>query len=135
MLGIIRSFLDVAVFMKVISTPTRDWISTAIADGAALIPAAITLFMPGYFTEFGVIFVSNVLPAANSALTHDTKCVSLVGRYLRYWVIHAMLSSATSSLQPFLERRCQEVPSLGRLAPEEGQSRPFPILKWNRACL
>ena len=137
-LGIIRSFLDVAVFMKVISTPTRDWISTAIADGAALIPAAITLFMPGYFTEFGVIFVSNVLPAANSALTHDTKCVSLVGRYLRYWVIHAMLSGLISSFRPVL----MWIPLSSHatwllwayVQQQSATSRLYSILEWEMVC-
>lgn len=101
-IGFIRSVLEVTVFTRMISPSTRDWILTAIADGAALLPAAITLVMPGYFTEFGVLYVANVVPAANSTVARDAEAGTPMARYLRYWVIHTLLSGLLASFRPVL---------------------------------
>jgi len=101
-IGFARSVLQVTVFMKMISPATSDWILTAMADGAALLPAAITLLMPGYFTEFGVLYVSNVVPSANSTVARDKDDGGSMVRYLKYWVIHTLLSSLLGSLRPIL---------------------------------
>ena len=101
-IGFVRSILQVAVFMKMISPATSDWILMAISDGAALLPAAITLLMPGYFTEFGVLYVSNVVPSANSTVARDNDDGRSMMRYLKYWVIHTLLSSLVASLRPLL---------------------------------
>jgi len=101
-IGFVRSVLQVAVFMKLILPATSDWILMAMADGAALLPAAITLLMPGYFTEFGVLYVSNVVPSANSTVTRDYDDGASMMRYLKYWIIHALLSSLLDSLRPLL---------------------------------
>ena len=101
-IAFVRSVLQVTVFMKMISPATSDWILMAMADGAALLPAAITLLMPGYFTEFGVLYVSNVVPSANSTVARDDDDGRSVVRYLKYWVIHTILSSLLASLRPIL---------------------------------
>ena len=101
-IAFVSSVLQVTVFMKMISPATSDWILMAMADGAALLPAAITLLMPGYFTEFGVLYVSNVVPSANSTVTRDNDDGKSMVRYLKYWVIHALLSSLLASLRPIL---------------------------------
>ena len=101
-IGFVRSVLQVTVFMKMISPATSDWILMAISDGAALLPAAITLLMPGYFTEFGVLYVSNVVPSANSTVARDNDDGGSMMRYLKYWVIHTLLSSLVGSLRPLL---------------------------------
>jgi hypothetical protein len=101
-IGFIRSVLEVTVFMRMISPSTRDWIVSAIVDGAALLPAAITLAMPGYFTQFGVLYVSNVVPAANSSIARDAEDGASMARYLRYWVIHTLLSCLLESFRPVL---------------------------------
>jgi len=101
-IGVVRSILQVTVFMKMISPATSDWILMAISDGAALLPAAITLLMPGYFTEFGVLYVSNVVPSANSTVARDNDDGRSMMRYLKYWVIHRLLSSLVASLRPLL---------------------------------
>jgi len=101
-IGSIRSVLDVIVFTRIISPSTRDWIVSAIVDGAALLPAAIPLVMPRYFTQFGVLYVSNVVPAANSSIAIDAKEGTSMARYLRYWVIHTLLSCLLESFRPVL---------------------------------
>ena len=101
-IGFVRSVLQVAVFMKMMSPATSDWILMAISDGAALLPAAITLLMPGYFTGFGVLYVSNVVPSANSTVARDNDDGGSMMRYLKYWVIHTLLSSLVASLRPLL---------------------------------
>ena len=101
-IAFVRSVLQVTVFMKMISPATSDWILMAMADGAALLPAAITLLMPGYFTEFGVLYVSNVVPSANSTVARDNDDGRSMVRYLKYWVIHTLLSSLLASLRPIL---------------------------------
>ena len=101
-IAFVRSVLQVTVFMKMISPATSDWILMAMADGAALLPAAITLLMPGYFTEFGVLYVSNVVPSANSTVARDDDDGRSMVRYLKYWAIHTLLSSLLASLRPIL---------------------------------
>ena len=101
-IGFIRYVLEVTVFTRMISPETRDWILAAIADGAALLPAAITLAMPGYFTQFGVLYVSNVVPAASSSVASDSEDSASMARYLRYWVIHTLLSCLLESFRPVL---------------------------------
>ena len=101
-IGFVRSMLQVTVFMKMISPATSDWILMTISDGAALLPAAITLLMPGYFTEFGVLYVSNVVPSANSTVARDNDDGGSMMRCLKYWIIHTLLSSLVASLRPLL---------------------------------
>uniref|UniRef100_A0A7S4JN76 Uncharacterized protein n=1 Tax=Odontella aurita TaxID=265563 RepID=A0A7S4JN76_9STRA len=112
----VKSFLQAAVFMRVISEETKMWIETSLVECSALLPAVVTLLMPGYFTEFGCIYVSKVVPSANSAASYDAlnekytassgtllaSDLSSVMRFLKYWVVHSLFTAFLSAFAPLL---------------------------------
>lgn len=108
-----QSFLDVMIWTKLISERTKHRIIATIVDLSDLLPAAITLFMPGYFTSYGVIYVQYLVPCAVSAdcynvihsvksNTDTVKGMSLTSRYLQYWVLQCMLDWIITSFTPVL---------------------------------
>ena len=103
----LSSTLDLLVLVRFISKGSRDWIVTTLAESSALLPAATTLLMPGYFTKFGVIYVSLIVPAGYSTAACDAArecggarrtrattlpCLDEASRYLQFWLVHAALS-------------------------------------------
>lgn len=108
-----RSFLDVMIWTKLISEKTKHRIIATLVELSDLLPAAITLFMPGYFTSYGVIYVQYVVPCAVSAHcynrfhsiksnTDTVKVMSLISRYLQYWVLQCIVDWIISSFTPVL---------------------------------
>ena len=85
-----------------------------MVESSALLPAVTTLFMPSYFTNYGVIYVSLVVPAGYStsscdAIQHSSAKlesmmpkVEAASRYLQFWMIHAALSLLLASFAPLL---------------------------------
>lgn len=110
----LQSLLDLAVMVRLISESTKNAIVTIIVESSALLPAAVTLFMPSYFTSFGVIYVSLVVPAGYSihsynAITRTTLNLdNLVlkmeesSRYLQFWVVSAAFSALLGCFAPLL---------------------------------
>merc|ERR1719401_471231 len=108
----LQSVLDLLVLVRLISKGSRDWFITTIVESSALLPAATTLLMPGYFTEFGVIYVSLVVPAGYSTAACEAvrKCggsrrlvtrmpyMDEASRYLQFWLVHAAISLLLGSL-------------------------------------
>lgn len=108
-----QSLLELAVMIKIMKASTKERIVTAMVESTALLPASVTLVMPGYFTQFGVMYVKDVVPAANSARacnevvkaddkSDDVARLGSAVRYLRYWIIHTLLSALLSSFTPLL---------------------------------
>jgi len=111
------SILDVLVWSKIISIQRKSQIIAVLMECMDLIPALSTLFMPSYFTSFGVIYVRLVVPGAKSAqaLNALKRCsdgdgtklkrdlTASVVRYLRYWVIHFILLMILTSFSPILD--------------------------------
>lgn len=111
-----RSLLDVLVWSKIISDKKKSHVIAIMIECVDLIPALATLFMPSYFTSYGVIYVRLVVPGAKSAhalnalqrcsdsdaknLKHDS--IAAVVRFLRYWVIHCILLIVLTSFSPIL---------------------------------
>lgn len=110
----LKSVLDLFVLVRLISKRTREWIITTIVESSALLPAASTLLMPGYFTGYGVIYVSLVVPAGYSISSCDAvrqsgpRLEAVMpkiydsSRYLQFWIVHAVLSSLLASFAPLL---------------------------------
>jgi len=101
------SFLDFLVWTKVLSKKNKNDIIKALAESIALFPALPSLFMPSYFAKFGIVYVSSIIPAVNSAYAVEVfqmraESVNMSVRFLEYWVLHAILSSVVSSLTPII---------------------------------
>jgi hypothetical protein len=110
----LHSILDLLVLVRLIRKESQDWLITTIVESSALLPAVTTLFMPSYFTNYGVIYVSLVVPAGYSILSCDAiqspgRSVDTMmpkiddsSRYLQFWIVHAGLSMALASFAPLL---------------------------------
>eukprot|EP00558_Chaetoceros_sp_UNC1202_P006851 CAMPEP_0197237044 /NCGR_PEP_ID=MMETSP1429-20130617/3986_1 /TAXON_ID=49237 /ORGANISM="Chaetoceros sp., Strain UNC1202" /LENGTH=475 /DNA_ID=CAMNT_0042695965 /DNA_START=49 /DNA_END=1476 /DNA_ORIENTATION=- len=108
-----RKFLDVMVWTKMISENTQNRIVSTLLECSNLLPAAVTLLMPSYFTSFGVVYVQLIVPCATSANSHDAlkraktnmdmvRLTNTGVRYLQYWVVQGILSLILSSFAPVL---------------------------------
>mmetsp|Transcript_18502 Transcript_18502/g.40047 ORF Transcript_18502/g.40047 Transcript_18502/m.40047 type:complete len:614 (-) Transcript_18502:1307-3148(-) len=110
----LQSFLDLFVMVRLISKESQQWLITTIVESSALLPAATTLLMPSYFTNYGVIYVSLIVPAGysisscNAIRNSSTKLETMMpktddaSRYLQFWMVHAALSLLLASLAPLL---------------------------------
>lgn len=110
----LQSFLDLFVLVRLISKETRQWLITTIVESSALLPAVTTLAMPSYFTNYGVIYVSLVVPAGYSisscnAIQRSTSKTETMmpkiddgARYLKFWMLHSAISLLLASLAPLL---------------------------------
>eukprot|EP00978_Attheya_sp_CCMP212_P017452 scaffold46509_cov54-Attheya_sp.AAC.1 len=106
-----KSGLDLAVLVRFMSNETKESIISILSSSVALLPAAITLMMPGHLTEFGVVYVKAVVPAAKSShvcrTANESDKDSPDGltsaiRFLEYWIIYSVLSGIIAILAPFL---------------------------------
>lgn len=110
-----RSLLDLLVFVRLISEKNKDWLITTIVESSALLPAVTTLLMPSYFTNYGVIYVSLIVPAGYSISSCDAirghinqnidtmmLIINDSSRYLQFWIVHAAVSILLESLAPLL---------------------------------
>jgi len=112
-----RSILNVLVMCKIISDRLKHQIVAVLVECVDLMPALSTLFMPSYFTSFGIIYVRLVIPGAKSAqalnalircLDGDDKklkqdLTASVVRYLRYWVIQFIVMIILTNFSPILD--------------------------------
>jgi len=70
-IGKLDSFLQMAVFMKMISTATKVKILQVLSEGTNFLPACVTLLMPSYFTQWGCLYAGCVVPASYGMKSHD----------------------------------------------------------------
>jgi len=120
--------LNAMVWTKLISAKTKTFIENTFNQCRSLLPAAITLLMPSYFTNYGVIFVRLVVPSANSSSAYnayksikkelggvesifnsdgivDEKWITIsltMIRFLQYWALQVIVCSILSSFAPVL---------------------------------
>jgi len=116
------SLLNAMVWANLITKKTKKQTLAILTECVALVPSAITLFMPSYFTGYSLIYVRLGVPACNSIQSlHEYLSLSsnngggvgsnvnlkqdltTVIRYLRYWVIHFVLVFILSSFSPILD--------------------------------
>lgn len=110
----LQSLLGALVFTRVLSESWKDVTIQTILESTALLPAAITLLMPGYFTSYGVIYVSLVVPAGysievisqagKSTMSLDAILSSMgdISRYLQFWVVSVPTSTILYWFEPVL---------------------------------
>ena len=88
-----ETLLQAFVLIRVLSTERKDWIVNTLKESRSLIVPSVTLFMPGFITQFGVALVQYILPSAKSAQARgDPKRVL----YLQYWIMNCMFSALLS---------------------------------------
>mmetsp|Transcript_370 Transcript_370/g.550 ORF Transcript_370/g.550 Transcript_370/m.550 type:complete len:592 (-) Transcript_370:59-1834(-) len=105
--------LSILVLGRAISQETKQKVITTVTELSDLIPAAITLFVPGC-SSYGVIYVSLVAPAflsikscdeinkkSSNVATMESK-VNEASRFLRFWMIHALVTWVLDSFAPIL---------------------------------
>jgi len=111
-----QSLLNLMVWTKLISERTKNRMTAALVECTALLPAAVTLLMPGYFTQYGVIYISLIVPAAYSAdlqnRFHNENrdgdvrlkryIIFQLERYLQYWIVHFIAYSFLASFSSIL---------------------------------
>lgn len=118
-----QTFLTAMVWTKMISESTKNLIENTFSQCKSLLPGAITLMMPSYFTTYGVIYVRWIVPCANSSsvynefkklegenIMHDNGFIDstwidnsfAIIQYLQYWTIQVVLSSILSSFSSIL---------------------------------
>ena len=117
MLGVIQklqSFLDLFVLVRLIKKETKDWLIVTMVESSALLPALTTLLMPSYFTKYGVIYVSLVVPAgysisccneiqrSSSEMIDNVLVLEDTSRYLQFWMVHAGITLLLASFAPLL---------------------------------
>lgn len=110
----LQSLLSVLVMTRVLNEKTKELIIKTILESTALLPAAVTVMMPSYFTSYGIIYVSLVVPAGysveacNSAAKSTSSVETIVckmdavSRYLQFWAISAVISTILCWFQPVL---------------------------------
>eukprot|EP00550_Attheya_septentrionalis_P008486 CAMPEP_0198286258 /NCGR_PEP_ID=MMETSP1449-20131203/5385_1 /TAXON_ID=420275 /ORGANISM="Attheya septentrionalis, Strain CCMP2084" /LENGTH=755 /DNA_ID=CAMNT_0043983947 /DNA_START=122 /DNA_END=2389 /DNA_ORIENTATION=- len=109
-----QSVLDIAVLVRFMSKKTKESIVNFLTSSVDLLPAAMTFVMPGYFTQFGVVYAKAIVPAAKSSLacnllkrqdnTYQDILMALprAVRFLEYWIIYSLLSGILGMLAPLL---------------------------------
>ena len=84
----VKSFLSIAVTVRLLSPHSQTRLLLLLEYAHPFLVPAITLFMPGFITEYGVLYVNTIVPSAkvprSLAQTMDS---------LQYWILHALLSS------------------------------------------
>lgn len=108
-----RSFLDAMVWTKMISAKTKERIIVILVECSDLLPASVSFFMPSYFTNYGIIFVSFLVPSGKSAIacnslkktqtnTEIVKSMESTLRFLEYWIIQTIVYWIISAFTPVL---------------------------------
>lgn len=106
----LSSILDLAVLVRVISQKSKDILLKIFKESTTLLPACITLFMPSFFTYYGCLYVSSIVPAALSSSTESLLSPSVSSRkvvlkgtkeykeakqqrtyMLKYWVVFLLI--------------------------------------------
>jgi len=110
----LQSVLDLMVMVRLISKKNQQWLLTTMVESSALLPAISTFFMPSYFTNYGVIYVSLVVPAGYSisscnAIRNSNERIEAMmtemndaSRYLKFWVVHAAVTLLLAWADPLL---------------------------------
>jgi hypothetical protein len=91
----IKSFLSIAVMMRLLSEHSQGQLLTMLEYAHPFLVPAITLLMPGFITEYGVLYVKTIVPAAKLKVP-TTVSLSQTMDALQYWILHALLSGLLS---------------------------------------
>jgi len=94
-----RRVVEVFVMLRFISEPFKECLLQILDEGRTLLLPAVTLLMPGFITQFGVVYVQYLVPSVKSSQSKG-KAGELL--YLQYWTLHCILSGFLAWFSPFL---------------------------------
>lgn len=89
-------FLDLAVFMRLLSQGTADWLVHVLHESRPLILPSFTMFMPGMITQYGAIYVQFVPMISRSTHGQNREL------FLKYWVLNAIFGAALQTFSSIL---------------------------------
>ena len=94
--------MDLLVMLRIISKDTKDMLKHVLVESRSLVLPSITLFMPGFVTQFGVTYVQYIVPSAKSSIA--TSAASDLSKvfYLQYWVLHCGIAAVLQWLSGLL---------------------------------
>ncbi|GMI15409.1 hypothetical protein TrVE_jg5279 [Triparma verrucosa] len=104
----LTSLIGLAAMVGLCGDKTRDRANIVLRESLSVLPSVVCLGMPSYFTSFGVIWSSLLVPAANSARGNANFEAEVEGaeesqtRWLKYWCVYATTSGALHYLNPIL---------------------------------
>lgn len=81
--------------MRLLSDHSQTQLLTMLEYAHPFLVPAITLLMPGFITEYGVLYVKTIVPAAKLKVP-TTVSLSQTMDALQYWILHALLSGLLS---------------------------------------
>mmetsp|Transcript_1394 Transcript_1394/g.1696 ORF Transcript_1394/g.1696 Transcript_1394/m.1696 type:complete len:707 (+) Transcript_1394:439-2559(+) len=101
------SFLELTVMMRLLRESTTKQILHVMEYAHPFLIPGMTLLMPGFITEYGVIYVKTIVPSAKTFSAHkktnSKKSISLktlslkeTMNSLQYWVLQGLLSAILS---------------------------------------
>jgi len=94
-----RRVVEVFVMLRFISEPFKECLLQILDEGRTLLLPAVTLLMPGFITQFGVVYVQYLVPSVKSSQSKG-KAGELL--YLQYWTLHCILSGFLAWFSPIL---------------------------------
>jgi hypothetical protein len=97
--GKAQRVLDVFVMVRFLSEKNKDWLLHVLDESRVLLIPSVTLFMPGFVTQFGVAYVQYLVPAAKSARARGESAQLLC---LQYWTLHCMFFGVLTWLSRLL---------------------------------
>ena len=89
----VKSFLNIAVVVRLLSPSSQTRLLQWLEYAHPFLVPAITLLMPGFITEYGVLYVNTIVPSARVV---PTKSLAQTMDSLQYWILHALLSGLLS---------------------------------------
>ena len=87
----VKSFLSIAVAVRLLSQHNQTRLLLLLEYAHPFLVPAVTLLMPGFITEYGVLYVNTIVPSAKVS-----KSLAQTMDSLQYWILHALLSSLLS---------------------------------------
>ena len=95
--------LNAAVMLRVLSEQRSRTLLGCMLDFRMLVVPAVTLFTPGFITQYGVWYVQYIVPQAHSLRglhrqhRHEQRII-----YLKFWVLHGFVAGLLDRLNIFL---------------------------------
>jgi hypothetical protein len=91
----VQSILSLAVTIRLLSEERSATLVQILQESRAVLPPAVTLFMPGFVTQYGVLYVRLILPTAKQQQNKRPSLDTMIS-CLEYWVLNVLLQGVLS---------------------------------------
>ncbi|GMH52278.1 hypothetical protein TrRE_jg10196 [Triparma retinervis] len=103
----LTSLLALARMVGLCGEGTRSKADAVLRESLSVVPALVCLGMPSYFVEFGILWSSLLVPAANSARANTNVDLEVTGamqsqsRWIKYWIAFSVSSCVLGLTAPW----------------------------------